>query len=123
MELPFYLMSAESPGVSWDGTITHDAQHLHIVLRQADREEGEEIDIPIAKVNSAEFLRGLVNCKFSLKVGREVREQFPAGVEEDSVELLVARDDRVFDSGPSKEAAFERLAGALNTGTAAALVG
>lgn len=116
MELPFYLMSAESPGVSWDGTITHDEHDLHIVLKQADQNEGKEIDIPIAKVRSAEFLRGLVNCKFNLKVGSEVREQFPAGVADDSVELLVPKDDRIFDTGPSKEAAFEKLAGALTAG-------
>lgn len=121
MELPFYLISRERPGVSWDGLVSLHGDDLHFELKGAGEDPPTEFDIPLAKVQRAEFQRGLVSRKLNLKVGsEEMRKRFPAGVTGEEVHLMVARDDADFGSATT-EVEYERLAGeiALRTGAGA----
>lgn len=106
MELPFYLMSH---GVAWDGMISICGEALHFELRGAGDEEGIQFDIRLEEVLDAEFQRGLVSRKLSLRVrGEKALRMFPAGVSGDKVELLVVREDPTFGTG-SSEAEYEQL--------------
>jgi hypothetical protein len=110
MELPFYLISPES---AWDGLVSLHGDDLHFILRGGEENESTEFDIPLEKVESAEFQRGLVSRKLALKVrSEELRRYFPAGIYGEEIHLMVARDDPEF--GPfNNEGNFERLAGAI----------
>jgi len=116
MELPFYLMSRESPGASWDGVVSLHGDDLHFELKGGEQEEPTAFDIPLETVSGAEFKRGLVSRKLSLQVrSAEMRRWFPAGVCGEEVQLQVARDDHEFGSGPDTEREFERLVGQIET--------
>jgi len=121
MELPFYLMSPESPGASWNGVISLHGDDLHFELRGGGQEEPQEFDLPLETITGAQFQRGLVSRKLCLQVGSaELRQCFPAGVSGEEVHLMVARDDTEFGSGPCKELEFERLVGQIEERNAAA---
>ena len=114
MELPFYLMSGETPGTSWDGTVSLHDDELHFEMTAGGTDEATAFDLPLNEVSDAQFLRGLVSRKLSLTVGSaEMRRLFPAGVSGQEVQLMVARDDAEFGTGGGTEIEFERLAGEI----------
>ena len=114
MELPFYLMSPDSPGTSWDGLVSLQGDDLHFELKGGGEEEPTEFDVPLETVTGAEFQRGLVSRRLCLKVENdELRRRFPAGVTGEEVHLMVARYDPDFATGPNTELEFERLAGQI----------
>ena len=115
MELPFYLMSLESAGASWDGVVSLEGKQLHFELRGGTEEERTEFDVPLEKVKKVQFERGLVSRKLSLTVrSEEIRQHFPAGVSGEEVHLMVARDDSEFGSpNPTPEGEYERLVGEI----------
>jgi hypothetical protein len=116
MELPFYLMSHEEPGGSWDGMISLHGTDLHIELTGGNQEGATAFDVPLEAVKQAEFQRGLVCRKISLTVGsEEIRRMFPAGVSGEEVHLMVAKDEYDFGGPSSAEAEYERLVGQIET--------
>lgn len=121
MELPFYLLSPESPGAAWDGLVSLHGDDLHFELKGGGKGERTEFDVPLTKVQRAEFQRGLVSRKLSLTLGSEKHRQcFPAGVSGEEVHLMVARDDLEF--GPPEahtEVDYERLVGEIEERTGA----
>ena len=116
MELPFYLMSQEAPGSSWDGVVSLHGDELHFELRSGRQEECIAFDVPLRQVTRAEFLRGLVSRKLSLRVESEaLRQHFPAGVAGEEVHLMVAKEDKVFGGSTTSEEDYEDLVGQIES--------